>query len=57
MQVVWGGARGQGSKCYMAQDFLADVKASGHNIVATVCACCGSRGCGAVPRLLTPAAH
>ena len=39
-QVVWGGARGQGSKRYMAEDFLADVKASGHNIVATVYAQC-----------------
>jgi predicted TIM-barrel fold metal-dependent hydrolase len=39
-QVVWGGARGQGSKRYMAEEFLADVKASGHNIVATVYAQC-----------------
>ena len=38
--MVWGGARGQGSKRYMAEDFLADVKASGHNIVATVYAQC-----------------
>lgn len=28
-QVVWGGARGQGSKRYMAEDFLADVKVIG----------------------------
>lgn len=39
-QVVWGGARGQASKRYMAEEFLADVRGSGHNIVATVYAQC-----------------
>ena len=39
-QVVWGGARGQGTKRYMAEEFVADIKSSGHTIVATVYAQC-----------------
>ena len=39
--VVWNGARSQGTERYMAEELLADIAASGHNVVATVFAQCG----------------